>query len=418
MAISRRRGKWVADFRDERGIRHWITKPTRKEAEAALTKARQEIAGGSYQGPREQMTFADLCDAYDTGHIAVAVRPATAASYRQLIRLHLKPHFSNLPVRRITMAGIERFRAALAARLKAEEVARIEGLRDLGEDERQARIAGSEGFGTRQVNKALTVLTMMLGFAEKHGWTTSNPARHVKKLRQAPREVEPLAPKEVQRLIEHTVDPWRALIMTAALTGMRQGEVLALTWADIDWAGARIYVRRNLASGRLAEPKTASGRRMVDMPATLARELRRWKLKCPISDLDLCFPTEQGSPQSASNLINRGWLPTLRRAGLRQVNFHSLRHGVASALLASGTDLVRVQKLLGHASPAITLGIYAHAIPGIGDNVGARLEALFSGSKTVSAGDSEPDTDSQLLDSESGPGWIRTNDQRIMSPLL
>ena len=417
--VVRRRGKWVGDFRNPMtGRRHWITRTTRKEAEAALQQALQEINAGSYQGAREQITFAGLCDAYESAHIAVAVRPATAASYRSIIGLHLKPYFGALRVRRLTMAGIERFRAELAAKLRANEIARIKMLRDLGEEERQARLAGAEKFGTRQTNKALTLLVMMLGFAEKHGWVGSNPARHVKKLQSPAREIEPLTPAEVGRLLDHAVDPWRPLIMVAALTGARQGEVLALQWGDIDWQSRRIHVRRNLSGGRLAEPKTASGRRAVDLCDALARELKRWKLRAPISKLDLCFPTEQGKPQSASNLINRGWLPTLRRAGLRRVTFHSLRHGVASALLASGTDLVRVQKQLGHASASITLSTYAHAIPGIGDNVGAKLEMLFVGSKTVATEEIEIDVEPQVLDLNSGSGWIRTNDQGIMSPLL
>ncbi len=134
----------------------------------------------------------------------------------------------------------------------------------------------------------------------------------------------------------------------------------------------------------------------------LATELKRWKIRCPISERDLCFPTEQGKPQNP-------------------VRFHDLRHGYASTLLASGSDLVRVQKLLGHASAAITLGVYAHAIPGVGDDVSSKLDSLFgapSGSKTVAADEIPVDVGPQVIDMESGPAWIRTRDQGIMSPLL
>jgi integrase len=110
-------------------------------------------------------------------------------------------------------------------------------------------------------------------------------------------------------------------------------------------------------------PKTRNSTRRIDLPEFLVHELKKWKLKCPKSELDLVFPNESGRPLSHSNLLSRGLYPALRRAGLRRVRFHDLRHSYASMMLASGADVVRVSRLLGHASPTVTLNIYAHQLP-------------------------------------------------------
>jgi len=74
------------------------------------------------------------------------------------------------------------------------------------------------------------------------------------------------------------------------------------------------------------------------------------------------FPNRDGQPLDAPNLINRGFKPALRRAGLREIRLHDLRHTCASLLLSAGIDVVAVSRLLGHSSPIVTLNIYSHAI--------------------------------------------------------
>jgi integrase len=75
-----------------------------------------------------------------------------------------------------------------------------------------------------------------------------------------------------------------------ASTGARQGELLGLRWCEVELDAGKLYVWQSYTGGRFTEPKTASGRRVIDMPAMLIAELRRWKLRSPISSQDLCFP--------------------------------------------------------------------------------------------------------------------------------
>jgi integrase len=91
--------------------------------------------------------------------------------------------------------------------------------------------------------------------------------------------------------------------------------------------------------------------RVIDAPAALVGILKVWKLACPNTPLGLCFPSKAGEHVDAGRIIRAGLRPVLKAAGIRTVNFHSLRHSYASALLASGVDVVKVSKVLGARGP-------------------------------------------------------------------
>jgi integrase len=365
--VVKRRGKWTLDYRDQHGRRHWeTTDGNRKDAELLLAKRLQEVSRGEYQPEREQRTFADLAGAYTESHIRVNVRQSTAKDYEGLLRRHLLPYFGSLKLQSLTVELVERFRGDHADRI-----------------------------GRRTTNKCLTLLSAMFRYAERHRLVPSNPVRHVAKLRdEATRNQEQiegniLHPAEIQKLLAATDERWRPLLMTAVLTGLRQGELLGLQWGDIDWQARQIHVRRSFSAGRFYEPKTRYSRRRVDMPGVLVSELKRWKLACPPGDLDLVFPSGAGNPENPSNVINRGLNPALRRAGLRKIRFHDLRHCYASLLIHNNESPKRIQSLLGHSSIKVTFDIYGHLLTDGNDGVADRLADLALGSRTVAEADTE-----------------------------
>ena len=144
---------------------------------------------------------------------------------------------------------------------------------------------------------------------------------------------------------------------------LRSGELRALRWSDLDWAGNRLKVNRTISDGQYVSPKTRASRRFVDLPSSIAVQLKEWEVVCPRGEENLVFPTLSGSPIGHANLLQRIFYPALARAGLRRIRFHDLRHTYASLLIASGEDIVRVSRLLGHANPAITLQVYSHMLP-------------------------------------------------------
>ena len=164
---------------------------------------------------------------------------------------------------------------------------------------------------------------------------------------------------------------YQTFFLTAVLTGARVGELTALTWDDVDLDGAKLQIKRTVSwakargtTGRAKPhfypPKTASSRRSIPMSAELVSSLRRWKLACPPSALNLVFPNTEGTPRHRSTIAYDGLRPALKRAGLRPVTIHSLRHTFASGLIMQGRRITEVAHLLGHSKPDVTLRVYSH----------------------------------------------------------
>ena len=156
------------------------------------------------------------------------------------------------------------------------------------------------------------------------------------------------------------------LLFTAIFTGMRKGEILALTWDSINWITQKITVDKNYTHGGLGTPKS-SKIRVIDMSNELAKVLKEWRLACPHSELNLVFPNSNGNYQSTDNLAKRRFLPALNRAGIDKIRFHDLRHTYASLLLANGAPMKYVQHQLGHSSITMTMDLYTHLLPEVND---------------------------------------------------
>jgi integrase len=149
------------------------------------------------------------------------------------------------------------------------------------------------------------------------------------------------------------------MLMVPALTGLRIGEVLGLTWPVVDLKVGKLEVRLNLADTdkgqplTLQPPKTNSSRRTVPLPPELTSELKIWKLKCPKSDLDFVFAREDGLPyhrKAASVTLDRA----ISTAEIKRLTPHGLRHTFASLLLADGVPVPEVSALLGHKNSYVT----------------------------------------------------------------
>jgi integrase len=187
-------------------------------------------------------------------------------------------------------------------------------------------------------------------------------------------EVRFLALDELEALLRGVAaDPLgeveRVLFLTAAFTGMRQGELIALRWRDIDWQARRIRVRRSFVRGEFTTPKSRRGSRAVPLIDRLAGELdRHSKGTVYDGDDDLVFAHPgTGKPLDRSKLLKR-FKGAMRRAGLAHrlgeggINFHSLRHTFGTLMAAAGVPMRTLQELMGHRDFATTL-IYADYAP-------------------------------------------------------
>ena len=155
------------------------------------------------------------------------------------------------------------------------------------------------------------------------------------------------------------------IFATAALTGARIGEVLALRWSDVDLLEARIAFTGTLQrNGEIGAPKTAAGARGVGIPARLVDILVLHKPE-DAEDEHFVFGSQRDplKPLVYGNVRRRGWKEALRIAGLEDSGFtmHDLRHAAASLLHAQGHAIPAISKQLGHANAQVTMAVYSHA---------------------------------------------------------
>jgi integrase len=199
-----------------------------------------------------------------------------------------------------------------------------------------------------------------------------------------------LTPEQSRSLLDAAqLDRLEALYVLALSTGMRQGELLALKWADVDLDGAAIQVKATLQRTRegfvFQEPKTARSRRQVALTRTAVKALRQHRasqleerLRCPYwQDPDLVFASEIGTPIEATNLIRRSFAPLLKRAGLPRIRFHDLRHTAATLLLGQNVNVKVVSEMLGHSQIAVTLDLYSHVTPTMQRQAVEALDAVL-----------------------------------------
>jgi integrase len=169
---------------------------------------------------------------------------------------------------------------------------------------------------------------------------------------------------------------------------MRQGELLALHWDDVDLEAGALRVQRSLSHSKdgplFTAPKTSKSRRRIKLTATTTDALKRHratqnahrlKLGTLWENQGLVFPNRTGGAMRPWSLTGGPFARLLERAEIPQkVRFHDLRHTCATLLLAQGAHPRLVQELLGHASSSITLDIYSHVLPGMNDGLADMME--------------------------------------------
>jgi integrase len=227
--------------------------------------------------------------------------------------------------------------------------------------------------------------------AVRWGYMTKNPADDVDAPRVHTEEVHPLTRDEARRFLKVIRgDRLEALYVLALHTGLRQGELLALRWEDVDIEEKTLIVRRTITKdgGKLliGSTKTAKGRRTVKLTRDAAEALRE-HLTRQLEEIDglgdyyqpggLVFATMKGTLLNPSNLRKRSFAPLLVRAGLPHMTFHQLRHTAATILLLKNVNPKIVSEMLGHASIAITLDTYSHVLPNMQDSAVAAMEEAF-----------------------------------------
>jgi integrase len=362
-------GRWAGvidlGWQAGRRVRKTVYGTTRRQAADKLATAQRAFAGGLAPAP-ERLTVGDwLGDWLESTRSTI--RPSTFASYESIVRVHLVPSLGRIPLGKLAVADVERLlRAKSATDLSARRVAMIRA-----------------------------VLRRALGRAVKHRLIAANVAALADGPRQERHEIAPLDPGEARRFLAavkgHRLE---AAFVAALMTGLRSGELRALTWDDVSLESRTITVRRSLAwvDGRWerVEPKSRAGRRIVPLPP-MAADLLAWHRLAQErdrsllgsswrgSEWNLVFTTSVGTPLEPAGLL-RQFQAVLSTAGIRRVRFHDLRHSAATFWLAARIPARVVADMLGHSQVSLTLQVYSHVLPELRRDAADRLEAIVTGS--------------------------------------
>ncbi len=281
--------------------------------------------------PEQRLTFKQFVQKWEeikTG----SVKPSTMTRYKNIITCYLEPQFGDKPMGDITTQELVEFTS-----------------------ERKRKVAAPK----TAINQ-IALLKMMFREAKRWGYLKTDPAVELERPRNRHHEIDILTPAELSLLVDNTEDHYRMAFRTAIMTGVRAGELWGLQWPDFQPATKQLFIRRTVWNGQFQTPKTKNAKRAADLTNELVHELKVWKLRCPPNKNNLMFPSPEGSITQHDNMMKRVFIPALKRAGLRHVSFHSLRHSNASVRIKNGQNLKYLSKQMGHSSVAFTLDVYGH----------------------------------------------------------
>lgn len=314
---------------------------TRSQAEARLRQLLTSAA--AIPTTRERLSLTEAGERY-LAHVRDfrARKRSTIESYEMILRKHLGPFF------------LGRSLDSLDRRLVVE----------------YQRAKLSAGLSPKTVANHVRFLHGIFRYAVGQEWAARNPVAGIEHPGDPNKahEIRALTTSELAVLLGATPDDHlgptdRVLYLTAAMTGMRKGELQALRWMDVDHRVGVIRVRRSLSYGEFSTPKSQRSTRTVPMPERLADELRRHRSASQFDgDEDLVFAhPHTGRPYDASKILKR-FKNAMAGAGLRDARFHDLRHTFGTRMAAAGAPLRFIQEWMGHRDYQTT-SIYADYAP-------------------------------------------------------
>jgi integrase len=348
--------------------RRYVSGKTKKETRDALTEARANAARGIVfdAGTLTLGEYLDrwLADYLEPLMVQGKLEHSTYIRDAGIIRNHIKPYFGRKKLKDLNRAEVRSL-----YNQKAKELS------------------------PRSVDYVHATLQKALKQAVRDDLVPRNVAKGERpRSSRRKKEAKALSPAQVRALISAARGTRNeALYVTAVHTGLRQGELLGLTWSDVDLEAGKLSVTHSLkvtADGlTLGAPKNQASRRSVPLNKSVLSALRAHRLRQneerlsvpEWDDYDLVFPNRVGRPTDHNNLYYREFKPLLKNAGLgdQGFTFHSLRHTFATALFKQRQHPKIAQSLLGHSSITQTMDTYSHLLEDIGGDAVFGLEDAF-----------------------------------------
>lgn len=360
---------WVAQVTLENGRKKQTYHATQREASASKRKMLHELEHGQLVTSAPQTVEAYMRQWLQAKRLEIS--DGTFQWYRQYTERFILPYIGHIRLQKLTDAHIQDMYAKLPERLSPTTKHMVH-----------------------------TVLSGALNAAVKSHKITASPCKLVTAPRVATPELAYLTLEQARAFLAVLPDHKYEAILTLALSsGMRQGELLALHWSDIDFEKGTVHVARSLACRnpdgtgyeyKEKEPKTPSSRRTIPIPDFAMDALQRHRVRqleqrlaaSQWEEHGLVFPNGHGKYLSVKTMSFQ-FKKLLEKAGLPSIRFHDLRHSAATILLAMGVNPKVVQERLGHSNISITLGVYGHVSEGMQQEATNKLNEQFKKGKQV-----------------------------------
>lgn len=344
-------GGWT----DKRGFE------TKREATLFLASVTMAKANGEYLDPSEgRRTVATFAEQWKSGRLA-RLKPSSRNVMESAWRLHVEPTWGRRGVAGIRASEVEDWVTGLAAK----------------------------PLGAQSIRRAIFVLSSVLAIAQRDGIIRSLPTANIDLPAKPKKAIRFLTHRQVDILAESSAHP--DLLLFLAYTGLRWGEAAALKVAHLDMLRRRIHVEENVVLVRgvfeTGTPKSGE-RREVPMPVFLVEPLARI---CEGKTRDSYLWSDRSIPMSYPNGSDRWFAAAVRRAQavdptIPTITPHDLRHTAASLAVQAGANVKAVQRMLGHASAAMTLDVYADLFDEDLDAVASRMADARDASLARSTG--------------------------------
>ena len=353
---QRKDGTWEARFitgvdpGTGKDIRKSVYAKTQKEVRKKMTEAIAALDREDYREPCK-MTLAQWLDIWSTEYLK-NVKPRTLESYLCQIKNHIKPNLGAVKLEALSTHAIQVFYNHLGE----------------GRDSKP-------GLSPKSIKIVHGVLHKALEQAVAIGYLRFNPADACTLPRVVRKDLEPLDEDATVRFMEAVKGhQYEAVFLVTLFTGMRQGEVLGLSWDCVDFAKGTITINKQLQKApgggsvyNLIPTKNSKGRTVTPAPFVMdllrpkRRQQTEWRLKAgPLwTDSGLVFTNELGG-HLMPHTVYHNYKKIVAGIGLPNARFHDLRHSYAVAAIRSGDDIKTVQGNLGHATAAFTLDVYGH----------------------------------------------------------
>lgn len=349
-------------------IQRSITGKTQKEVAQKLKQATYELDQGTYTAPC-RLTVLEWLDTWKKEYTE-DVKPSTAYIYKKNIDMYIVPYIGSVKLQALTAPMIQALYNKL---LKPEK-------------------EGAKALSAKSVRNVHGVLHKALQQAVLVGYIRGNPADACKPPRAEKKEVYPLDESHVADFLKAIQDhPHEYLYKIALFTGLREGEVLGLTWDCLDFEHGTLLIKQQLRREQQKggkyyfSPPKNSKPRVLSLAPSVVRLFRCQKLKQNCQRLEagelwtennLVFTNQTGGVLSYRTVYDC-FKRVMAKIGSPATRFHDLRHTYAVLAIKSGDDIKTVQENLGHATAAFTLDVYGHVTAQMRKDSANRMEEVI-----------------------------------------